>query len=527
MKILIFHRTLNGEHPWIRGLRTRGMGVLTTNSILQVPKILALHGSSIDLAVFEHAADNKLEVEACLRTLKRDPLQSDLPTVVVTQVWGDLECADHQNSPSGANAYLQVQGDQTSLTQLGRDITERLERLLIEVLGESRWSGKESELPPPLQSGKSEVSILMEIPVQMKEGPPEVNSGEGPISIDLSDSPTSEPVQPTVSLSNSSFSEGEISIVEMESEVSPLAPTQSLAMDQLPLESARELPPELPVASEESVGLETPTGSPDLHEDSEVRREMPYLLGKKRKSVSPFTVAGPRIETLVPGGISQSPDVDTLKNYLYLREQDVVVLASQLKAAKEQIAHLEEELRVERTQRIEAEGREESWKRRLDESEVQRQAIMDGVRVETGDLRFELKKKADQIRMLEAQARTAVDETERLKERVRSDIRKIRVREKELENRLEILKKDSESLISSREQKILELKRKMDLLEFNIDLLQDHYAREKERSHELETKLAKVGQVVRVVGGLIDPQEKRALNQALEGTEVDSSGDVA
>jgi chromosome segregation ATPase len=92
-----------------------------------------------------------------------------------------------------------------------------------------------------------------------------------------------------------------------------------------------------------------------------------------------------------------------------------------------------------------------------------------------------------------------------LKERVRSDIRKIRVREKELENRLEIVRKDSEALIGSRENKIIELKRKLDLLEFNMDLLQDQYAREKESTFKLRERLAKAAQVVRMAGGMLDP----------------------
>src|SRR4029077_14635199 len=105
---------------------------------------------------------------------------------------------------------------------------------------------------------------------------------------------------------------------------------------------------------------------------------------------------------------------------------------------------------------------------------------------------------------LDTQVREATDEIERLKERVRADIRKIRVREKELENRLEIMKKDSEALITARENKIIELKRKLDLLEFNMDLLQDQHAREKEGAVHLRERLAKAAQVVRVAGGLLD-----------------------
>jgi hypothetical protein len=61
----------------------------------------------------------------------------------------------------------------------------------------------------------------------------------------------------------------------------------------------------------------------------------------------------------------------------------------------------------------------------------------------------------------------------------------------------------------------MELKRKIDLLEFNIDLLQDQNAREKENSAQLRERLAKAAQVVRVAGGLLDAQGKAIIEEAV------------
>ena len=130
------------------------------------------------------------------------------------------------------------------------------------------------------------------------------------------------------------------------------------------------------------------------------------------------------------------------------------------------------------------------------------------LQAELEELKFQNKAKSDRARIMEMQVREASDEIERLKERVRTDIRKIRVRERELENRLEIMKKDSEALIAAREQKIIELKRKVDLLEFNMDLLQDQYTREKENTGVLRERLAKAAKMVRVAGGLLDSQSR-------------------
>jgi hypothetical protein len=67
------------------------------------------------------------------------------------------------------------------------------------------------------------------------------------------------------------------------------------------------------------------------------------------------------------------------------------------------------------------------------------------------------------------------------------------------------VKKDSEALLAARENKMIELKRKLDLLEFNMDLLQDQYTREKDTSALLRERLSKAAQVVRVAGGLLGP----------------------
>ncbi len=58
--------------------------------------------------------------------------------------------------------------------------------------------------------------------------------------------------------------------------------------------------------------------------------------------------------------------------------------------------------------------------------------------------------------------------TEELELRISSNIQKIRVRERELENRLELLKMESAALIRSKDEMILELKRNMDQL--NLEL---------------------------------------------------------
>ncbi len=70
-------------------------------------------------------------------------------------------------------------------------------------------------------------------------------------------------------------------------------------------------------------------------------------------------------------------------------------------------------------------------------------------------------------------------------------------------------------MIGARENKIIELKRKLDLLDFNMDLLQDKYTREKESTAKLRERLAKAAHAVRVAGGVLDPATAAEIENAV------------
>jgi len=258
----------------------------------------------------------------------------------------------------------------------------------------------------------------------------------------------------------------------------------------------------------------TPDAEPASQEiDSEALQTMPYLgRGNQQSNYSnPLDYREPMDDAVVPGGAATAPDVETLKKYLYLREQDVTALSAQLRQAREQIGNLEGQLRHEKSITSEFAHLAQEQDRRINNFDKEKAVAIESAQKELDDVKFEMKRRSEKIRVMELQVKEATEATERLKERVRGDIRKIRTREKELENRLEIMKKDSEALLGSREQKIIELKRKLDLIEFNTDLLQDQLEKERRSSALLREKLAKAAQIVRVAGGLLSPEEEAIL----------------
>ncbi|HUP57479.1 MAG TPA: hypothetical protein VM598_08515, partial [Bdellovibrionota bacterium] len=259
---------------------------------------------------------------------------------------------------------------------------------------------------------------------------------------------------------------GTLAIPSQESDASRLLePSQMLDPSQL---LAQDEPRTRAIPTEPSPVEQTyPEPGYDIAADREVAAQMPYLFrktagaqGGARDAPTPLpSLLG---DAVIPGAAGESPDVETLKKYLTLREHDVAVLSSQLKLAHEKSSSLEDALKMEKAQNAELLAAARQQKQKLEEFDRNHGFNQQQMMAELDELKFQLKVKTDQARVLESRANEAQDEIEKLKERVRSDIRKIRVHEKELENRLEILKKDSEALIGAREQKIIELKRKLD-----------------------------------------------------------------
>ncbi len=521
----------------IAELQKGGLAVLLPSTPEEAKQMLKLHGASIDLAVIHREEATGQSGERGLKfvgRMREDPMQKDLPFIVTSHVWGDAEFARHQDSPQGANAYLRWPFEAKALLGLVEAIFGEPPSASVSIATHATGSMGSVEIPsartnrtqstpsPPKIDPKSRDiagggSVVLEDPttfsgversdksnssIQLEAPSSEVpsNEVEAPESLTM----TGFTIEPPADATRVELSD--VSRVELKDPASVLPQNESTRIEKLGTSA------ELPVFQEkhrasavEAYTAPEPHAGPSVP-DTEALQEMPYLYGRSRSAGMDPSVAfaQPSGDAVVPGGAAQSPDIDTLKKYLLLREQDVAVLSTQLRATQEQVKKVESELRASKGAVAELTHVSSEQRKKLEEFDREKAMQVESLQGEVSELRFQLKARIDKARLLEAQMRETGDEMERLKERVRVDIRKIRVREKELENRLEIVKKDSEALISARETKIIELKRKLDLIEFNMDLLQDKFSREKQVSGKLKDRLSKAAQVVRVAGGLLD-----------------------
>ncbi len=99
--------------------------------------------------------------------------------------------------------------------------------------------------------------------------------------------------------------------------------------------------------------------------------------------------------------------------------------------------------------------------------------------------------------ILEDKIRNYKLEFSKLNQKVRIDLNQIKQREIELENQLEMVKKDAENQVKNRDLKILELKRNIDALEFNMENVSIKEQKAKIDKVKLEDRLGNVMKTLR------------------------------
>ncbi|MBI3542066.1 MAG: hypothetical protein HY075_02150, partial [Deltaproteobacteria bacterium] len=375
---------------------------------------------------------------------------------------------------------------------------------------------------PSIPEPSVTVEPAVEAPAISVGAPAEINLGE------IAVAPPEAAVAPSVSADATESADAPSSLDIGGATVVPADASGGLSIEA----AAPPPPPEpsAPVIAAAPAPIPEPSAPPVSEE--EAAKDLPYLFAGPSAALSAGAsahaapainfgqqpAAHQRADMSSSGGANE--DVETLKKYLTMREQDVSVLTAQLTYAKEELGKSEDTIKRLTLQGEDLFHQINDLQQKSEKLEQELQHAGKSREGELEQLRFEVKSKIDRIKFLEDRLTDSATQYEKLKERVRLDIRKIRIREKELESKLEILKKDSETLIGARENKILELKRKIDLLEFNYDTLQDKNDVEKQNVVKANEKIDRVLKVLKLAVGVIEAEGE----QGSDGAQAHGSG---
>lgn len=146
----------------------------------------------------------------------------------------------------------------------------------------------------------------------------------------------------------------------------------------------------------------------------------------------------------------------------------------------------------------------------LDERKIELTIIRKKLNEEITDLKDRLKLYDEKRLILEEKNRILLQELDKAAQKNKIDVKKVQMRERELEQKLELLKSDAETQIRHRDLKILELKRKIDAMEFDMESISQQEKRSVESRYELEDKLEKAIKTLRGAISVLEDESDRS-----------------
>ncbi|MCB9061011.1 MAG: hypothetical protein H6622_05780 [Halobacteriovoraceae bacterium] len=162
---------------------------------------------------------------------------------------------------------------------------------------------------------------------------------------------------------------------------------------------------------------------------------------------------------------------------------------SQLRSDREKLLR---EVKNERTKTKEVESENITLKAQLEELRLELDIIKRRSIEQIHQAQTDLKVNESKKVIYERKLKDYQLEFEKLNQKVRVDLNSVKQREKHLENQLELMVVDTESRLKSRDAKILELKRKIDALEFTMENLSIKEKKSREEKAKLESRLGKI-----------------------------------
>lgn len=157
----------------------------------------------------------------------------------------------------------------------------------------------------------------------------------------------------------------------------------------------------------------------------------------------------------------------------------------------------------------------------LDERKIELSIIRRKLNDEITELKDKMRVHEERRLILEEKNRVLQAEVEKASQKNKLDVKKVQLRERELEQKLELLKADAETQIRHRDLKILELKRKIDAMEFDMESMNSQEKRSVESRFELEDKLEKAIRTLRsAITVLEDENDSKALEALKKNIDI-------
>ena len=200
---------------------------------------------------------------------------------------------------------------------------------------------------------------------------------------------------------------------------------------------------------------------------------------------------------------NETVDISIIKE----NEEELLRLQATIKNLRDENSRIDSELEISRQEVIQKEHHLVNTKAENDELKIELSVIKRRHFDEIEDYKnkarlFDKKKMIFEEKIKDFEGRNLS-----INNKARIDVSKVKQKESELENQLELIKHDSESQVQNRDAKILQLKRKIDTLEFNMENIAITEKKAREDKLNTEDKLHKLLNVLRNSLAVIDDEE--------------------
>jgi chromosome segregation ATPase len=210
--------------------------------------------------------------------------------------------------------------------------------------------------------------------------------------------------------------------------------------------------------------------------------------------------------------ISQLPDgnglsggqIDVLKKYIALKEAEARDLKDQQRQYQAYFRKLSFDLEKQTQHSRHLTGDLETTRRHEEAIKNELLHLKKQHEEELQLLRNDFEERARRSGNYESQVDELMEKREAWREKVKEDLKRIKLKERELENKYELLKRDTQALIDSKDKHVLELKKKNDALELEMESLEERLRHSNTVLSAIEAKKKRLVETMRLAITLLE-----------------------
>lgn len=250
--------------------------------------------------------------------------------------------------------------------------------------------------------------------------------------------------------------------------------------------------PEKNVPKEEKSQTASVIDSPDT-QNSQIRNEPVFNLDEENRSgyTGSFSVPIAAAELTeieeVPKKNEVNEDISKLKQSSNLSQEQSEILKKYISIKEKEVSDLREQLKhyqstLKKIQKdhdhFQNKNRDliqelQTLKRHEEQIRIELKNIAERHHQEVNLIKNDYEDRILKSGNFKDQMQDLLKQKEEWKDRVSGDLKRIKLKEKELENKYELLKRDTQTLLDSKDKHVLELKKKNDALELELETLEE------------------------------------------------------